>query len=420
MYLTQSNYIRHLSKTEYQILRDLCVISNNLYNVALYNIRQHYFQTHQFLTYESNYHECKSNDNYKLLQAGVAQQTLKVVDRSFKSFFNLIKKARNNEYRFQDIRMPHYKKKGSMFPLVCSVNAISIKDGFFNLPLSHEFRKKYPDLGMIRIPFPDRIDASAVKEIRILPVHNQFKIQYVYEASENDLQLDKNNVLAIDLGVDNLATCVNSCDGTSFILDGRYLKSVNYRYNKELARLRSIAMKQNMTVTNRISHITDRRNRRISDVMHKSARYIINYCISHDIGTIVIGYNKDIKRNVNMGSQNNQNFVQIPTYQLRVLLMNLCERYGMQCIETEESYTSKASFLDLDELPVWNPEKPYHKPFSGKRVHRGLYVTGCNIMLNADVNGACNILRKSKQNFDYEKLCKGLLTDPVRIRLLAD
>ena len=92
----------------------------------------------------------------------------------------------------------------------------------------------------------------------------------------------------------------------------------------------------------------------------------------------------------------------------------------MQCIETEESYTSKASFLDLDELPVWNPEKSYHKPFSGKRVHRGLYVTGCNIMLNADVNGACNILRKSKQNFDYEKLCKGLLTDPVRIRLLAD
>ena len=179
-------------------------------------------------------------------------------------------------------------------------------------------------------------------------------------------------------------------------------------------------MKQNMTVINRISHITDRRNRRISDVMHKSARYIINYCISHDIGTIVIGYNKDIKRNVNMGSQNNQNFVQIPTYQLRVLLMNLCERYGMQCIETEESYTSKASFLDLDELPVWNPEKPYHKPFSGKRVHCGLYVTGCNIMLNADVNGACNILRKSKQNFDYEKLCKGLLTDPVRIRLLAD
>ena len=175
-----------------------------------------------------------------------------------------------------------------------------------------------------------------------------------------------------------------------------------------------------MTVTNRISHITDRRNRRISDVMHKSARYIINYCISHDIGIIVIGYNKDIKQNVNMGRQNNQNFVQIPSYQLRVLLINLCERYGMQHIETEESYTSKASFLDNDELSVWNPEKPYDKLFSGKRIHRGLYVTGCGIMLNADVNGACNILRKSKQNFDYEKLCKGLLTDPVRIRLLAD
>ena len=419
MYLTQTNYIRNLSKTEYQILRELCIYSNNLYNVALYNIRQHYFSNHQFLAYESNYHECKLNENYKLLQAGVAQQTLKVVDRNFKSFFNLIKKAKNNEYRFNDIQIPHYRKKGSMFPLVCSGNAISIKDGYFKVPVSHEFKKQYPDLAVIKIPFPERIDMNTVKEVRILPVNNQFKIQYVYEVKEDDLQLDKNNSLAIDLGIDNLATCVNSCDGTTFILDGRYLKSINYRYNKELARLKSIASHQNNLVTKQISNITDKRNRRVSDVIHKSARYIINYCIQHNIGTIVVGYNKGFKQNVRLGSKNNQNFVQIPLYQLRSLLSNLCDRYGMQYIEVEESYTSKSSFIDNDELPNWNPEQPYTKPFSGNRIHRGLYVTKNNILLNADVNGACNILRKSKQNFDYKELCKGLLTSPIRIRLLA-
>ena len=419
MYLTQSNYIRNLSKTEYKLLRELCVYSNNLYNVALYNIRQHYFANHQFLTYESNYHECKSNENYKLLQAGVAQQTLKVVDRSFKSFFNLIKKARKNEYRFNDIQMPHYRKKGDLFPLVCSGNALSIKDGFFRIPVSNEFKKQHSDMSVIKIPFPARIDVESVKEVRIIPIHNQFKIQYVYEVTESDLNLNKDNILAIDLGIDNLATCVNSCDGTSFILDGRYLKSINYRYNKKVARLKSIAKHQGMNVTKQISRINDKRNRQISDIMHKSARYIINYCIQHDIGTIVIGYNKGFKQNVNLGSMNNQNFVQIPLYQLRLLLSNLCERYGMQYIEVEESYTSKSSFLDNDELPEWNPEQPYHKSFSGKRVYRGLYVTNGGIRLNADLNGACNILRKSKQNFDYKKLCKGVLTSPVRIRLLA-
>ena len=419
MYLTHTNYIRNLSKTEYQILREMCQYSNNLYNVALYNIRQHFFSTHQFLTYESNYHECKTNENYKLLQAGVAQQTMKVVDRSFKSFFNLIKKARNNEYRFNDIQMPHYQIKGTMFPLICSGNALSIKDGFFRLPVSNDFKKLHPDMSVIKIPFPNRLSDKVIKEVRILPVHNQFKIQFVYQDDIDVLNLDVNNTLSIDLGIDNLATCVNSCDGTSFILDGRYLKSINYRYNKELARLKSISMKQDLFNTKQISHITDKRNRRISDIMHKSARYILNYCIQHDIGTIVVGYNKGFKQNSNLGKTNNQNFVQIPLFQLRLLLEQLCERYGLTYLETEESYTSKASFLDMDILPEWNPEQPYLGKFSGNRVHRGLYVSGCNQVINADVNGACNILRKSKQNFDFKELCRGLLTDPVRIRLLS-
>jgi transposase len=140
-YAVQSNVIRGLTKEQYQILRELCQYSNNLYNVALYNIRQYFFSQNKFLTYESNYHECKDNENYSLLQAGVSQQTLKVVDRSFKSFFNLLKKCRQGEYRYNDVKIPHYRKKGGLFNLILSTNAISIKDGYFKIPMSREYRK---------------------------------------------------------------------------------------------------------------------------------------------------------------------------------------------------------------------------------------------------------------------------------------
>ena len=178
MFLTQSNVIRHLSKDEYAMLAEMCRYSNNLYNVALYNIRQYYFSEKKFLTYESNYHECKINENYGLLQAGVAQQTLKVADRSFKSFFNLIKKAKFGEYRFQDIKIPHYREKGGMFILVLSTNAINIKDGFLQIPMSRAFSKAHAGKS-IKIAFPERLANKKIKEVRIIPIFRgqHFKIQ---------------------------------------------------------------------------------------------------------------------------------------------------------------------------------------------------------------------------------------------------
>ena len=133
MYLTQTNLIRGLSKREYLMLRMMCFFSKNLYNVTLYNIRQYYFTEKKHLRYESNYHVTKDNENYKLLQAGVSQQTMKIVDRAFQSFFALIEKARRGEYRFQDIKLPKYRDKGSLFNLVLQSNAISIKNGFLTV-----------------------------------------------------------------------------------------------------------------------------------------------------------------------------------------------------------------------------------------------------------------------------------------------
>lgn len=417
MYLTQSNVIRKLSKEEYAMLREMCRYSNNLYNVALYNIRQYYFQEKKFLRYEENYHVCKTNENYGLLQAGVSQQTLKVVDRSFKSFFNLIKKAKSGEYRFQDIKMPHYREKGGLFNLVLSTNAINIKGGFLTVPVSREFSKLHGGK-QIRIPFPWRLVDKKIKEVRICPVYGgrYFKIQYCYVQEVEPQKVSPNKTLAIDIGLENLATCV-STTGTSFIMDGRKIKSINQWWNKRKAFYQSIADKQGVKKTERLSNLARKRNNRVQDYIRKTARYIVNFCIKNEIGTIVCGYNLDFKRGMNLGKKNNQQFTQISFGSLREALKNLCERYGIRYVEQEESYTSKASFLDLDDIPVYNAENPYKGTFSGKRVHRGLYRFSDGRIVNADVNGAANILRKSKQNFDFEGLCRGLLASPLRIRV---
>ena len=417
MYLTQSNVIRGLSKEKYSILRETCQYSNNLYNVALYNIRQYYFQDKKFLKYEENYHVCKENENYGLLQAGVSQQTLKVADRSFKSFFNLIKKAKSGEYRFKDIKMPRYREKGGMFNLILSTNAINIKNGFLTVPMSRKFSKLHGGR-QVKIPFPERLENKTIKEVRICPIYHgrYFKIQYCYLQEEEPQDVSVDNVLAIDIGLENLAACVTNT-GTAFIMDGRKLKSINQYWNKQKAYYQGIADKQRQKKTHRLNALARKRNNRTQDYIRKVARYIINYCIEHHIGTVVCGYNGDFKRSMNLGKITNQQFTQISFGSLRETLGGLCGRYGMRYIEQEESYTSKASCLDLDDIPVYNPGQPYTGAFSGKRVHRGLYQFADGRIANADVNGAANILRKSKQNFDFEELCKGLLGSPLRIRV---
>ena len=417
MYLTQSNQIRNLSKQQYEVLKEMCWISKNLYNVALYNIRQYYFSEKKFLKYESNYHECKSNENYKLLQAGISQQTLKIADRSFKSFFNLIKKAKIGDYRFQDIKIPHYLAKDDLFVLVLSTNAINIKDGFISIPFSREMKKKYPNTD-IKIPFPKRLMDKKIKEVRIIPQFNGkfFKIQYCYESNTTDLGLNKDNALSIDVGLENLATCVDT-NGASFIIDGRKLKSINHYYNKKKAKKQSILDKQNLKYSKSIIKLINKRNNKANDYIKKSARIIINYCINNDIGTVIIGYNSDFKRNINLGKVTNQQFTQISFGALREAIKNLCTQYNLKYMEQEESYTSKASFLDKDDIPVFNPNDDTNYKFSGKRIKRGLYKSSNSTIINADVNGACNILVKSKQNFNFEKLCIGLLASPIRVRV---
>lgn len=414
MYATQVNHGRKLSKDQCNMLREMCHYSNNLFNYSLYNIRQHYFDTNQLLDYKVNFKRCRENENYLLLHPSIAISTIRKVEQSFRSFLSLSQKGDD-----PSIKIPHYREKGGLFNLTMPADSITIKNGFVYIPMSPMFRMTHPNKGNIFIPFPKRIDPNTVKMIHIIPCCNgkEFKVQYIYVATKEKLNLNKDNALSIDVGIDNLATCVTST-GHSFIMDGRRIKSINHRWNKEMARLRSIAAKQGTKTTLRIQKITEKRNNRINDTIKKTARYIINYCTENNIGTIIVGYSNDFKQAPKLGKINNQNFVQIPLIKLIDQLRFLCWKYDMEFILQDESYTSKSSFLDNDELPTYQSSIHYIKPFSGNRIHRGLYQSKKGTLINADVNGSANIMRKCKQNLNYEKLCKGLRVSPQRIRVI--
>ena len=416
MYLTIKQQVKHLTKEEYNILRELCRIAKNLTNQAIYNVRQHYLQEKQHLKYESNYHELKNSNNYKLLNSNMAQQTLKDVDQMFKSFFALIKLAKQGKYNFKHIKLPKYLPKNGYSNLIIGQIRLR-KDNILTIPFSNAFKKKYET--KIQIKIPQVLENKKIKEIQIIPKFNArfFEIQYTYEIQEEEIKLNTNNALAIDLGVNNLCTCVTNT-GKSFIVDGRKLKSINQFFNKRNAKLQSIKDKQNIKRQTKQQYlISCKRKNRVDDYINKTCRYIINYCLSHDIGTLVIGYNQSFQNKTNLGKKNNQIFTQLPFGKIREKLEYLCKRYNINYILQEESYTSKASFFDNDELPIYNADNPQTYEFSGKRIKRGLYKTKDNYLFNADCNGALNILRKSKAVDLTVLCCRGELDTPKRIRI---
>lgn len=409
--------LKHLTSKQYQMLREMCHLSKNVYNESLYNIRQHYFSEGSYLRYEANYPLMKTSENYKRLGANVAQQTMRNADYSFKSFFGLLKLAKSGKYESWRIRLPRYLPKDGLFKL-CLTQA-QIKDGKFRVPVSPELRKEYPEKVMIGIP--EYIRDKKIHQIHIIPKHNGrfFEVVYMFDDDEPvQVTLDDSKFLGIDLGINNLATCATN-EGESFIIDGKKLKSINQWYNKELSRLSSIKDKQEIKgFTNRQYLITRKRNNQVQNYLYCASKKIINYCIQNQIGNIVVGYNDGFQEDPNLGKVNNQNFVMIPLGGLKSRLEYLCKQYGLRFIQQEESYTSKASFFDNDEMPKWNPQNPKQGIFSGKRIYRGLYQTSTGYKFNADVNGALNILRKSKL-VDLSVLQgRGAVNTPLRIRVI--
>ena len=411
MYATQKNQLRRLSHQEFNALTALCRLSKNLFNVALYESRQYFFNERKRLSYESNYHICKSNENYRLLNTDIAQQTMKVVDRSMRSFLGLLKAVSIGRCD-QKPQLPRYLPKEGYFPLI--IPRIRLKEGCFAVPMSREFKQEY---GEVKIQLPERLKDKKIKEVRIHPKYSArwFEIEYIYIDEKVETSVDSNQAISVDLGVDNLCACIDT-NGHQFLIDGKRLKSINQWYNKQNAYLQSAKDKQGIkSFTNKQASLYQWRNNCIRDYLNKAARLIINHCIEHQIGKLIVGYNPGIKQKVNIGKSNNQNFVQIPFWQLRRKLEALCLRYGIEYLEQEESYSSKASFYDRDDIPVYNADSPTKQEFSGRRIKRGLYRTKEKHLCNSDINGGANILVKSKHRFNFERVSSGFLANPLRI-----
>lgn len=408
--------LKHLTSKQYQMLREMCHLSKNVYNESVYNIRQHYFAEGTYLRYEANYPLMKNSENYKKLGANVAQQSMRCADQAFKSFFGLLKIAKSGKYESWKIRLPKYLPKDGVYK-ICFTQA-QIKDGKFRVPVSSEMRKEFNE--KLLIPIPSYLHDKRIRQIHIVPKHNGkfFEVNYMFDDVEPEkFELAQTKFLAIDLGIDNFATCATT-KGDSFIIDGKKLKSYNQWYNKELARLSSIKDKQKIkSCTNLQYRVTRKRNNRVQNYIYCAAKYIINYCQNNKIGNVVVGCNDGFQENVNLGKVNNQNFVMIPFGRFKSRLEYLCKQYGINFILQEESYTSKASFFDNDEIPKWNPLNPEKGNFSGKRIKRGLYQTSKGNLINADVNAALNILKKSNLTDLTVLQARGAVNSPLRIRI---
>ncbi|HBK99214.1 MAG TPA: transposase [Microcoleaceae bacterium UBA10368] len=394
------------------ILEFVCEESNKLANCGIYYSRQLYFKTGKFPSKATLHRLMKDNLHFKALYSHVAQQTLTSVAESFQSYVGLLKGIKNGTVT-QRPKLPGYRKNS--LKLVTFPKAdVKLKNGQLRFPLGSKV-KLWFGVSEFYLPMPSNLDYGKIREIRILPRNGQFYAEFVYKILSVAVELDASKALGIDPGLNNWLTCVSNV-GTSLIVDGKHLKSLNQWYNKRVATIKEY--RPQGFWSKRLARITEKRNRQVRDAVNKAARLVLNHCLQNLIGTVVFGWNKGMKQSINLGSKTNQGFVQIPTAFLKDRISQLCEQYGIQFVETEESYTSKASFLDSDVLPKFG-EKPEGWKESGKRIKRGLYRSKDGIKINADCNGAANILRKvaTTLRLCLEGVSRGALISPLKVRI---
>ena len=393
MYLTEIHVIKK-SNNLYKEIDNLCFLSKNLYNSALYTIRQHFFDTGKYLNYNMTNRKFidEKQPDYIKLPRKVSNHILQQIDKSFVSFFKLlkIKDTLNGKPK-----IPQYKDKiKGRNILSYELGAISIKElkkGLIKLSGTN-----------ISIPFKN-IDKGKLKNVRIIPKLNSYKIEIIYEVNEPELK-QNNNKISIDLGINNLCAITNNFGNKFLLLNGRPLKSINQYYNKKLAELKSLLPK-NIYSSRRIKRLTEKRNNKIKCSIHKITKWIVNYCEMHNVSNIIIGYNQNWKNECNIGKRNNQNFIQLPFLELINTLQYKARLVGINLTLNEESFTSKCSFFDGEEMK-------YQDKYVGKRIKRGLFKTSDGLNINADINGSLNIMRKVVHGFNFNEVNRGFAVNP--------
>ena len=407
----------------------LCFQSKNLYNSILYLIRQHYFSTGKILN--NPYPLIKNTADYKSLPAKVSNQILMLVLKNYKSFFKLKEKG------YKNTKIPNYLDKFE------GKYVATYEKGAINFKGSGKTGKIKLSMTNIWLE-PHDIPLSSIKQVRIVPRNKRYIIETIYEVKEPEILDNKEgNMSAIDFGVNNLMTVsFNNTSNKPFIINGKPLKSINQYSNKLIAKenektdkhnnrckeflhyKKSInktkdkkkrkILKENLKYkpiynTNKKSKIYNKRENKLNDYIHKSTTYLVNQLVSNDVHTLVIGYNKGWKQDINIGKVNNQKFVNIPYDKIKNILAYKCKLKGINVIINEESYTSKCSFFDNEDVKK-------HSIYKGQRVKRGLFKTASGKLINADLNGSLNILKKAVPTA-FSHGIEGLAVGPVIINI---
>jgi putative transposase len=394
----------------YSVIDEAAFKSKNLYNAALYEVRQAFIHEGKYLNYNEMDRRMQSHEAYKALPSKVSQQVLVLLDKHWTAFFEARAAYKEDPSTFTGRpRLPKYKHKTEgRNILVYTVQALS-------QPAMRD--------GLIRpsgLPIIIVTEHTVVDQVRIVPRNGHYVVEIVYTREPVQAKVDPSFCVGIDLGVTNLAAIASNREGLApRLVKGRPIKAWNQWYNKRMKELKKKLPKADRErVTRQMERITNTRNRRIHLYLHTASKRIIDFLVANGIGTVIIGKNPLWKQETSMGKRNNQNFVSIPHARFIEMLTYKAALVGIQVEVREESYTSKASFLDLDPIPNYKPNDEEEHIFSGKRIGRRnrLYRTKDGRTICADVNGAYNILRKSRPDaFSKAKGVAGYVVHPVRL-----
>ena len=393
---------RHIVKQNhklYDMIDDYCFKVKNLYNYANYLVRQEFITNGKWIKEYDLSKMCQSVDCYKDIMSQTAQQTIKLLSKNWKSFFASIKDWSKHKDKYTGRpKLPKYKHKtnGRYIAVFTNQNCKFVDGGYIKFPKVFN-----------QYLLPTKMYGK-LQQVRIVPRNNQYIIEVVYKMPIENLRKDNSRYMSIDIGLDNLATIVSNTGMKPVVLNGKGLKSINKYYNKQKSHYQEVAKRMNgKNVTNRLNRITNKRNNMIDNFMHQASKKAIDLALENDISVIVIGNNKDWKRESKMSKKVNQSFVGIPHQRFIEMIQYKAENTGIKIELVEESYTSGTSFLD-NELPY---KENYDK---SRRKHRGLFVSNKGIKINADVNGAYQIMKKVFPNAFADGI-EGVGLHPIRV-----
>lgn len=377
-----------------------CFKSKNLYNYANYIIRQEFINNGNWIQYNELFQMVKDSDAYKDIGSNTGQGTLRMLDRNWKSFFKAIKDwtSHPNKYLGRP-KLPKYLSKDGRFVLSLDSNKVKLIDGYVH------FAWKPFKL------FNNRFKTKAKERIlqcRFIPRGSHYIMEVVYEIDVPECEGETNNVAAIDIGVNNFITMVNNIGISPIVIKGGIIKSINQYYNKQKAKLQSEVKKVNKKDwSKRLQRLSDKRFEKIKYHMHCISKYVVDWCVLYGIDALVVGKNDGWKQE----NQGMQNFTYIPYDLFIQMLAYKCENNGIKFVAQEEGYTSGTSFVDEEEPTKENYDK-------SRRVYRGLFIGYNGIRINADVNGAYQILKKVIPNA-FANGIEGVGLHPLIIKKLV-